>query len=57
MRYGWKTILGTMLLAAGEVMDADARVAHYAPLVKAAGILLGGIGIRTAISKEKKRAQ
>lgn len=52
-KYGWKTILGTVLLAAGEVMDTDIRTAPYSPLVKAAGTVLGGIGIRVAISKEK----
>ena len=56
MKYGWKTITGTMLLTAGEVMDAGIRLAPYAPLVKAAGMLLGGIGIRAAITKEKSRA-
>lgn len=50
-KYGWKTILGTLLLAAGEVMDTDIRTAPYSPLVKAAGTVLGGIGIRVAISK------
>lgn len=52
-KYGWKTILGTLLLAAGEVMDTDIRTAPYSPLVKAAGTVLGGIGLRVAVAKEK----
>ena len=52
-KYGWKTILGTLLLAAGEVMDTDIRTAPYSPVVKAAGTVLGGIGLRVAITKEK----
>ena len=55
-KYGWKTIVGTMLLAIGEIMDADAGLSQWSPMVKAAGITLGGVGIRVAVTKEKTNA-
>ena len=56
MKYGWKTITGTILLAIGEAMDAEPALASWSPLVKAVGTILGGIGLRAAIAKEKTNA-
>ena len=56
MKYGWKTITGTVLLAIGEAMDAEPALAPWSPLVKAIGTILGGIGLRAAIAKEKTNA-
>lgn len=52
MKLGWKTIAGTMLLAAGQLMLLHEETKSYAPLVDALGLGLGGIGIRAAIAKQ-----
>lgn len=48
---GWKTITGTLIIAAGilcEHLGVDATVCGA---LEAAGTTLGGIGIRAAIAK------
>jgi hypothetical protein len=50
-RYGWKTVAGTLLFALGELLETRPGMADYAALAKAAGTVLGGVGIRAAIAK------
>jgi hypothetical protein len=50
-RYGWKTVAGTLLFALGELLEMRPGLTDYAALAKAAGAVLGGVGIRVAISK------
>lgn len=50
-KYGWKTIAGTILLAAGQLMAQVPELQPYASMVDAAGALLGGIGLRVAVTK------
>lgn len=50
-KYGWKTILGTLLLAAGQIMAQIPELQPYASTADAVGTILGGIGLRLAIAK------
>ena len=50
-QYGWKTVAGTVLFALGELIETQPGLADYAALAKAAGTVLGGVGIRMAIAK------
>lgn len=53
-KYGWKTILGTLIIAAGQIMHVIPDLEPYAPYADALGLALGGIGIRIAIAKTEK---
>jgi len=50
-KYGWKTVTGCVVLAAGQIMQTIPATAPYAPVATALGTVLGGVGIRAAISK------
>lgn len=50
-KYGWKTVAGTLLFAAGELMEIWPALTDYAALAKASGTVLGGVGVRMAIAK------
>jgi len=49
-RYGWKTILGTLLLAAGQAAPYLPALSPYAPALNCVGVVLGGVGLRTALA-------
>ena len=44
-RYGWKTILGTCLVTAGQIAPAIPVLAPFGLALNVAGIGLGGVGI------------
>ena len=50
-KYGWKTIVGCTVLAAGQIMQTIPATAPYAPVATALGTVLGGVGIRAAVAK------
>lgn len=45
---GWKTILGSALVAVGQLLHNPTDPANIA---QAIGIFMGGIGIRAAVAK------
>jgi hypothetical protein len=49
-KYGWKTILGTLLLAAGQAAPYVPQAAPLAPALNCLGVVLGGVGLRAAIA-------
>lgn len=56
MPNGWKTIAGTFLLAAGQLIPAVwPDGAAYVPYLNAIGAALGGIGLRLAVAKQGAR--
>ena len=50
-KYGWKTVTGCLVMAAGQIMQTIPTTAPYAPVATALGTVLGGVGIRAAIAK------
>lgn len=50
-KYGWKTVTGCLVMAAGQLMQTIPVTAPYAPVATALGIALGGVGVRAAIAK------
>jgi len=50
-RYGWKTILGTVLYSMGELMGTSPELSDWSAALKAVGALLGGVGLRAAVAK------
>ena len=48
MKYGWKTITGSILAAAGYVAQQGVSLES---LIAGAGVVLAGFGIRVAITK------
>jgi|GEM_PF-2822323 len=50
-KYGWKTVAGCVVMAAGQIMQTIPATAPYAPVATALGTVLGGVGIRAAIAK------
>lgn len=50
-KYGWKTVSGCLVMAAGQLMQTIPATAPYAPVATALGIALGGVGVRAAIAK------
>lgn len=50
-RYGWKTILGTVLYSIGEIMGTYPELGDWSAMLKAVGALLGGVGLRAAVAK------
>jgi len=52
MNVGWKTITGSVLIAAAVLIKGFfPEYSEIATALEAVGIGLGGIGVRTAISK------
>lgn len=50
-RYGWKTVLGSIVLAVGQLLKLSPTTDAYAPVADALGLALGGVGIRCALAK------
>lgn len=56
MKYGWKTITGTFLLAAGvAVGNLWPEMTWLVTILQTFGTILGGIGLRAAIAKGGSR--
>lgn len=56
-KYGWKTVTGCIVMAAGQIMQTIPATAPYAPVATALGTVLGGVGIRAAIAKLAESAK
>ena len=50
-KYGWKTILGTVLIASGEVAAHFPETSAYSTALTAVGTVLGGVGLRMAVAQ------
>lgn len=48
---GWKTILGGVLYAAGQLVPMIPALAPAAPVLLAAGAVLGGVGVSHKVAK------
>ena len=55
-KYGWKTIAGTALLTAGQIVDTYyPDYSHVGQLLMMVGTALGGIGIVSKFNKLEKK--